>query len=391
MDEPPYKGLVVVELARVLAGPWIGQTLSDLGATVIKVESPNGDETRAWGPPFVKDYRGESVDSAYFHSCNRGKRSIVADLKTKAGQKIVRDLAANADVFIENFKVGGLQKYGLDYASLSELFPKLIYCSVSGFGQTGPYALRPGYDFLSQALSGIMDLTGAPDGDPQKIGVAFADIFTALYGLIGIQAALSARAKSGKGQMIDVCLLDSMVGVLANQGMNHLVGGTNPTRMGNAHPNICPYQTFNTKDAQLVIAVGNDRQFASLCKTLNLPKISADPRYLTNPLRVLNRETLCDTLQSALDEKFRGDILSALETAGVPAAPINSVADVFNDPQVQHRSLKMDIPAEWAKDGIIPGIRLPLVFSQSTIDCARPSPRLDEHRHQILRDLYDAD
>src|SRR5262249_27169623 len=264
----PLDGLRVVELARILAGPWIGQTLADLGADVIKVEAPEGDDTRRWGPPFVHGPNGESLDSGYFHSCNRGKRSLVADFRTLEGQAIVRQLAQSSDVLLENFKVGGLAKYGLDYASLAALNPRLIYCSVTGFGQSGPYAHRPGYDFIIQGMGGIMDLTGEPEGAPQKIGVAFADIFTGTYGAIAVLAALRQRDQTGRGQHIDLALLDSMVGLLANQSLNYLVSGQVPHRMGNAHPNIVPYQTFAVRDGYAIVAVGNDTQFTRLCEYL---------------------------------------------------------------------------------------------------------------------------
>ena len=388
MSEKPYEGLFVVELARVLAGPWIGQTLADLGANVIKIESPDGDDTRKWGPPFLHDSNGQQADAAYFHSCNRGKRSIVADLKSESGRKLVFDLIAKADVFIENFKVGGLRQYGLDYATVSVRHPRLIYCSVSGFGQSGPYAHRPGYDFLSQAMGGIMDLTGDAGGDPQKIGVAFADIFTGLYGLVGVQSALAQRERSGEGQLVDVSLLDSMVGVLANQAMNYLVGGTTPRRIGNVHPNISPYQSFATADAEIVIAVGNNRQFAKLCEVLALTEFSDDARFSSNAKRVQNRAALVEALQAVFTKWPREKLLDALVEAGVPAAPINSLEDVFNDPQIHHREMQLEIPTNWAAGGSIPGIRTPIVFSDSVMDCCRPSPRLDEHRVEILEELY---
>lgn len=390
MSEAPYKNLVVIELARVLAGPWIGQVLADLGATVIKVESPDGDETRRWGPPFLRDRNGLQADAAYFHACNRGKRSIVADLKSESGRKLVCDLVARADVLIENFKVGGLRQFGLDYATLSARHPQLIYCSISGFGQDGPYAQRSGYDFLSQAMSGIMDLTGEADGEPQKMGVAFADIFTGLYGLVGVQAALAQRERTGTGQHIDVSLLDSMVGVLANQAMNYLVSGTPPRRMGNVHPNICPYQTFATADEQVVIAVGNHDQFLKLCKVLGREEVGTDARYASNELRVANRDSLCAALQSAFIEWPRAKLLDSLANAGVPAAPINSLAEVFADPQVQHRAMQLLIPSGWAENGSIPGIRTPINFSAADLDCSRSAPRLDEHRESILAELYGA-
>ncbi len=261
-DAPPLAGIRVIELARVLAGPWAGQMLADLGADVIKVERPGtGDETREWGPPFVATVEGAQPESAYFHCCNRGKRSIVVDFTTSRGQEILRRLAGTADVLIENYKVGALAKYGLDYASLAALNPRLVYCSITGFGQDGPYAARPGYDFMIQGLGGIMDLTGSPDGEPHKIGVAFADIFTGVYAVVGIQAALAVRERTGTGQHVDMALLDTQVGVLANQAMNYLISGRSPRRLGNAHPNIVPYQTFAVADGHIILAVGNDAQF----------------------------------------------------------------------------------------------------------------------------------
>ena len=284
MAETALAGLKVVELARILAGPWIGQTLADLGAEVIKVESPEGDVTREWGPPWI-DVEGER-SAAYFHACNRGKRSIVVDFSTAEGQETIRRLVAGADVLIENFKVGGLKKYGLDYESLAAINPRLVYCSVTGFGQDGPYASRAGYDFMIQGMSGIMDLTGAPDGEPQKIGVAFADIFTGVYGVVAIQAALLQRERTGRGQHIDMALLDTMTGVLANQAMNFLASGIAPKRLGNAHPNIAPYQTFAVADGHLIVAVGNDQQFSRFCKVLGLDELPADPHFATNRARV---------------------------------------------------------------------------------------------------------
>ncbi len=275
--EAPYAGLRVLELARVLAGPWIGQTLADLGAQVIKIESPDGDETRRWGPPFVTNADGSPADAAYFHSCNRGKESLVLDFRKTADREQVVRLAREADVVIENFKVGGLEKYGLDYASLAALNPALVYCSISGFGQDGRYANRPGYDFVAQAMSGLMDITGEPGRAPQKVGVAVSDIVTGLYGLIGIQAALAERARSGRGQRVDVALLDATIGILANQVMNRLIGNLTPTRMGNAHPNITPYQEFRTADGFIVVAVGNDAQFRCLCQALGCAALADDP------------------------------------------------------------------------------------------------------------------
>ena len=288
MGETPLAGLKVIELARVLAGPWAGQTLADLGADVIKVESAAGDDTRTWGPPFV-EYADGTHDAAYYHATNRGKRTVTADFSTPAGQQLVRDLIADADVVIENFKVGGLAKFGLDYAALSAINPRLVFCSITGFGQDGPYAPRAGYDFIIQGLSGIMDLTGEPDGSPQKIGVAFADIMTGLYSVIAIQAALAARDRTGRGQYIDMALFDVMVGVLGNQALNYLVTGVSPKRMGNAHPNLTPYAVYPTADGWFILAVGNDGQFARFCAVTGIPELAADARFIGNAARLENR------------------------------------------------------------------------------------------------------
>lgn len=372
----PLQGLRVLELARVLAGPWIGQTLADLGAEVIKVESPEGDETRSWGPPFIE--RGGERAAAYFHACNRGKRSIALDFTCAEDLETVRALAARADVLVENFKTGGLARYGLDYASLSAVNPRLVYCSVTGFGQDGPYAARPGYDFVVQAMGGIMDLTGEPDGPPQKTGVAFADIFTGLYGVIAIQAALAARERSGRGQHVDMALFDSMAGVLANQAMNHFAGGR-PGRMGNAHPNIVPYQAFAARDGWLVIACGNDRQFKRLCELLS-PGLAADPRFSSNALRVENRAVLVPLLAAEIAARSRAALLADCAAKGVPAGPVNTVAGVFADPQIVHRGMQINA-------GGVPGLRTPVKFSESALVVDRPSPRLDEHRAEILAEL----
>ncbi len=371
-------GLRVVELARILAGPWAGQTLADLGADVIKVESPEGDDTRRWGPPFI-DSGGEQA-AAYFHACNRGKRSITADLRTEQGVDLVRQLAAQADVLLENFKVGGLAKYGLDYQSLKAINPRLIYCSITGFGQTGPYRDRAGYDFLIQGMAGIMDLTGEPDGAPQKIGVAFTDIFTGLYSVIAIQAALAQRQRTGLGQHIDMALLDTSVGVLANQAMNYLATGVSPRRLGNAHPNIAPYQTLRVADGHFILAVGNDGQFARLCAVLGLDGLARDERFATNAARVANRAALTAALEAMTIAWQRDALLAALERQGVPAGPINSVAEVFADPQVDSRAMRI------AADGI-PGVRTPITMSASELALGTRSPRLDEHRAEILAEL----
>ena len=349
----PLEGLKVIELARILAGPWAGQTLADLGADVIKVESPEGDDTRTWGPPFIED--GGEKSAAYFHACNRGKRSIVADFRTPEGVELVRALIRDADVVIENFKVGGLAKYGLDYESLKAINPRLVYCSITGFGQTGPYRERAGYDFLIQGMAGIMDLTGDPAGEPQKIGVAFADIFTGVYASTAILAALRGREVSGEGAHIDMALLDTQVAVLANQAMNYLVSGTPPTRLGNAHPNIAPYQTFAVADGHLIVAVGNDGQFRKLCGLLGLDAVAQDPRFASNADRVGHRDALAAALAPAFLLRERDELLTTFAAAGVPAGPINNVADVFADPQVVARGLRIEASG-------VPGVASPIVI-----------------------------
>ena len=316
MATGPLSGIRVLELARILAGPWAGQTLADLGADVIKVESPTGDDTRQWGPPYIDRGNGQS-EAAYFHACNRGKRSVVVDFTTPSGQQKIEELAKEADVVLENFKVGGLEKYGLDYDSLSRQNPRLIYCSITGFGQTGPYAHRPGYDFIIQGMSGLMDLTGDPAGEPQKVGVAFADVFTGLYAVIGIQAALLDRARTGKGQQLDIALLDCMVGVLANQGLNYLASGESPRRLGNVHPNVAPYEVLPTSDGWFILAVGNDAQFARLCTVLRLGALETDERFKTNALRISNREEMSMLISAATSTWSQADILAALEAATV--------------------------------------------------------------------------
>lgn len=370
----PLKGLRVVELARILAGPWIGQTLADLGAEVIKVEAPEGDDTRRWGPPFMERARpegGVETVAAYFHAANRGKTSITCDFGNPDDLARLRDLIATADVVVENFKVGGLRKFGLDYEALAAANPRLIYASVTGFGQDGPRATQPGYDFLIQGMCGIMDLTGEPGAEPQKVGVAWIDIFTGLYGVIGIQAALAERERSGLGQRVDLSLLDVGVAVLANQAMNYLVGGTVPSRLGNAHPNIVPYQVFPAADGHVIVACGNDRQFAGLCRALALGPLATDTAYATNPARVTNRAVLCPLIAAATSARSRADIIAALEREGVPVGPINSVADALAEPQVIARGLRI------APEGI-PGLRTPIAFSRSALVLDRAAPMLGQ-------------
>ena len=363
--ERPLAGLKVLELARVLAGPWIGQTLADLGADVVKVESPEGDETRGWGPPFAPDGA-----AAYFHAANRNKRSIVLDFRDPDDAALARRLAAGADVVLENFKLGGLAKFGLDYPSVAAANPAVVYCSITGFGQTGPYAARPGYDFIIQAMGGIMDLTGAPEGEPQKPGVAHADLFTGLYGVIAVQAALLLRARTGRGQWIDLALFDVQLAALANQAANWLIGGRLPRRMGNAHPNLAPYQVFEAADGPLVLACGNDAQFARLCAALGLD-LAQDPRFARNRGRVENRAALVAALAPALAALPRAQALAALEAAGVPAGPINTVAEAFADPQAEARGLVQDIGGSRAP-------RSPLRFSEAELAADRPPPGLDQ-------------
>jgi len=370
----PLSGLKVVELARILAGPWAGQTLADLGADVIKVESPDGDDTRKWGPPFI-DHDGEK-SAAYFHSCNRGKQSTCVDFRTEAGQETVRDLVRDADILIENFKVGGLAKYGLDYAGLSAINPGLIYCSITGFGQTGPYAHRAGYDFTIQGMSGLMSITGEPDGQPQKVGVAVTDIFTGMYSVTAILAALHQRGSTGMGQHIDISLLDTAVAITANQAMNYLSNGTPPTRIGNAHPNLTPYQVFDCADGWIIIATGNDGQYGRLCTILGLEDMIDDPLFATNAVRITNRADMTRRLTEATQRLTKSELLDACESQGVPAGPINDLAEVFADPQVIHRGVKADI------DGI-PTVRAPFNFSSGVLETRSASPKLDEHGDEI--------
>ncbi|TNJ44390.1 CaiB/BaiF CoA-transferase family protein [Phaeobacter sp. B1627] len=363
----PLQGLKVVELARILAGPWIGQSLADLGADVVKVESPEGDDTRRWGPPFIE--RDGDSTAAYYYAANRGKHCVTADFRTDKGQAQVRDLVAGADILIENFKVGGLKKYGLDYESLRLINPRLIYCSVTGFGQDGPYASRAGYDFLLQGMSGLMSVTGAPDGEPQKVGVAITDIVTGLYGTIGILAAVEQRHRTGLGQHIDMSLLDCATAMLANQNMNYLTTGTSPTRMGNEHPNISPYQVMAVRDGHVILAVGNDGQFTRLCDVLNLGGVKTDPRFQSNQLRVANRDDLTPMLGAALAQWEQAALLAALEEATVPAGPINSIGQAFDDPQTIHRGMQI------SPEGV-PGVRGPWVFSEAELALERSAPVL---------------
>ncbi|KAA0576960.1 CoA transferase [Azospirillum sp. B21] len=379
----PLSHIRVLELSRVLAGPWSAQTLADLGADVIKVERPGaGDDTRAWGPPWAGD------QSAYFLSTNRGKRSITIDFERPEGQELVRKLAAQADVVIENFKVGGLVKYGLDYDSLKAVNPRLVYCSITGFGQTGPYRNRAGYDFMIQGMGGLMSITGQPDGEPGggpvKVGVAVTDIFTGLYATIGIMGALAHRDRTGEGQQVDLALLDVQVAVLANQAMNCLVGGKAPQRLGNAHPNIVPYQAFATRDGYIILAVGNDGQFAKFCTVAGRPELAKDERYATNPARVANRKELVALLEELIRTRDSHDWLDALEQVGVPCGPINDLTAVFEDPQVKARNIHQDLPHP--TQGSVPTVASPIRYSGTPLVHDTAPPTLGQHTDAVLAD-----
>jgi crotonobetainyl-CoA:carnitine CoA-transferase CaiB-like acyl-CoA transferase len=381
--KPPLTGIRVIELARVLAGPWAGQMLADLGADVIKVENPDGgDDTRQWGPPFVEGADGENLSAAYYHSANRGKRSVTADLKSEEGQALVRRLVATADVVIENFKLGGLVKYGLDYESLCKINPKLVYCSITGFGQTGPYANLAGYDYIVQGMSGFMSITGEPDGQPMKAGVAIADIFTGIYAVSAIEAALIHALKTGEGQLVDMALLDVQSAVLANQNMNYLISGAAPQRLGNAHPNISPYEVVPAADGYLILAIGNDGQFRRLCTILG---IAEDERFAINKSRVDHRDDVRRTVIAETQKWQKADLLRACEQNAVPAGAINTIEEMFADPQIQARGLRIDLPD--AAGTVIPGVRTPVVLSQTPLRYERPSPRLGEHQEEVLAEL----
>ena len=386
MPSPPLAGIRVIELARILAGPWAGQLLADLGADVIKVENPDGgDDTRKWGPPFVTGQDGENLSAAYYHSTNRGKRSVAVDFSTLEGAEIVRKLIATADVVIENFKLGGLKKYGLDYESLKAINPRLVYCSITGFGQSGPYAPRAGYDFIIQGIGGLMSITGEVGGEPQKVGVAVSDIFTGLYSVIAIQAALRHAEKTGEGQHIDMALLDTQVSILGNQNLNYLVSGNVPVQMGNAHMNISPYEVLPVRDGFMILAVGNDGQFQRFCKVVGLDHLAIDPDFSTNPARVTNRVRLREIIVATLAEWDRDVLLAGLEKAAVPASPINDIAQMFADPQVVARGMRMDI--DDGHGNALPSVRAPMLMSATPPVYQRASPRLGEHTQEILAEL----
>jgi crotonobetainyl-CoA:carnitine CoA-transferase CaiB-like acyl-CoA transferase len=387
---PPLAGIKVLELARVLAGPWAGQLLADLGADVIKIERPGtGDDTRAWGPPFVEGKNGENISSAYYHAINRNKRSVTVDFKKKEDHALLLAMAREADVLIENYKVGDLKKYGLDYESLKKINPRLVYCSVTGFGQDGPYAHRPGYDFVVQGMSGIMDITGEADGMPQKPGVAFADVFTGVYSALAIEAALLARHRTGEGQYIDMALLDVQTSVLANQALYYLVSGTPPRRLGNEHATVVPFGVFPASDGHIIITGGNDGQFRGMCTVLGIPEVADDARFKTNAVRVANRPALRDILFTETAKHPRAKLAADLEKAGVPVGPINDIAGAFADPQIKHRKMRVDLDED-VKGGVkIPGVRTPITMSETPLRYDRPSPRLGSD-DEIVREAVRA-
>jgi formyl-CoA transferase len=386
----PLSHLTILDLSRVLAGPWCTQLLADLGATVIKIERPGGgDDTRAWGPPFLKDAVGrDTSEAAYYLACNRGKLSVAVDFTRPEGRRIVRDLALQADVLVENFKVGGLAKYGLDYASISAVNPRLVYASITGFGQDGPYADRAGYDFIIQGMSGFMSVTGErddlPGGGPQKAGVAITDLMTGMYAAVAILAALAHRDRTGEGQWLDLALLDSAVAMMAVMGMNHLVSGTPPGRAGNAHLNIVPYQVFACADGHLIVAVGNDSQFVKFCEISGHPEWARDERFARNENRVRNRAILVPMVAQVVAQRTQHDWLTALEEVGVPCGPINKLDQVFADPQLQARGMKFDLPHALA--GSVPQVNAPVKMSGTPLKPDRPPPLLAEHTLQVLRE-----
>ncbi|WP_019143082.1 CaiB/BaiF CoA transferase family protein [Noviherbaspirillum massiliense] len=381
----------VLDLTRVLAGPWACQILADLGAEVIKIERPgSGDDTRAWGPPYLKDSDGKDTrESAYFLSANRGKKSVTLDISKPEGQAIIRKLAAESDVFIENYKVGDMARYGLSYKDLKELNPRLVYCSVTGFGQDGPMSGFAGYDFIIQGMGGLMSITGErddlPGGGPQKLGVAFSDLMTGMYSTVAILSALENRHQSGQGQYIDMALLDVQVAAMANMNMNYLVSGAIPKRQGNAHANIVPYQVFRSKDGHLVLAVGNDRQFAKFCDIAGCPELAKDERFATNANRVRNREILVPLLQEVLLQRTTQEWVAPLETAGVPSGPINNIAQTFEHPQVKHRKMHVDLPHP--QSGTVPSVANPIKFSATPITYRSAPPMLGQHTQDVLSTL----
>jgi len=393
----PLAGIRILDLSRVLAGPWCSQLLADLGAEVIKIERPGaGDETRAWGPPYLRDGDGnDTSEAAYYCAVNRNKKSLTVDLATESGQRIVRELAAKSDVLLENYKVGGLDKYGLHYASLAKANPRLVYCSITGFGQNGPWADRPGYDFIIQGIGGLMSVTGEadgrPGGGPQKVGVALVDILTGLYAANAVQAALLERERSGYGQHIDLALLDTEVASLANLALNYLSTGISPKRMGNAHPNIAPYQVLPAADGHFIVAVGNDGQFRRMCEVMEVAALATDPRFSTNADRVRNRAALDPLLEERSGRRGKHDWLAALEAAGVPCGPINDIGEAFAEPQIAARQMVVELPHPTAGTAKLVGN--PIKLSRTPVEYRSAPPLLGEHSDTVLRDIlgYDAD
>jgi len=385
MDKP-LEGIRVLDLSRILAGPWCSQHLADLGADVIKVEHPErGDDTRGWGPPYLEG----TQEAAYYLAANRGKRSIAVDIAQQEGQALIRELVASCDVVLENFKVGGLKRYGLDYESLKQVRPDLVYCSITGFGQNGPYAKRAGYDFLLQGMGGLMDITGRPDdepgGEPMKVGVAVVDLFTGMYAATSILSALLGRNRTGEGAWIDLALMDVQVSMLANQAMNFLTSGQSPTRLGNSHPNIVPYQAFATEDGHIILAVGNDGQFKRFCEVAGMPLLASDERFATNRSRVQNRKLLVPQIERLICAKPTSYWLESLEREGVPCGPINTIEQVFSDPQIQHRGMKMHMPHPQA--GKVNLVSNPIRFNDQPLNAAALPPRLGEHTQAVLSEL----
>ena len=386
--EMALSGIKVLDLSRILAGPSATQLLGDLGADVVKVEKPgDGDDTRKWGPPYIRDSSGQQTgESAYYLSANRNKRSIAIDISTAEGQELIHQLIEKADVMIENYKVGGLAKFGLAYEQLQQKYPALVYCSVTGFGQTGPYARRPGYDFLIQAMGGIMSLTGEPEGQPMKAGVGIADVMTGMYAAVGVLAALRHRQATGLGQHIDISLLDTQIAWLVNAGTNYLADKKVPERLGNGHPNIVPYQVFSTMDSPMVLAVGNDAQFQRFCSVAGLADLASDVRYAGNVQRIENRVALCALIDAQLQTQPRAYWLDALDTVGVPCGPVNNLADVFEDPHVKARGAELRMPCEWAEGGEVGLLSNPLRMSLTPPSYRRAPPRINEHEVDVLAD-----
>jgi crotonobetainyl-CoA:carnitine CoA-transferase CaiB-like acyl-CoA transferase len=391
----PLAHIRVLDLSRVLAAPWTGQNLADLGAEVIKVERPGkGDDSRAFGPPWLKDSAGnDTAESAYYAAANRGKKSITLDISRPEGQRIIRDLAARSDVLLENYKYGDLARYGLGYEDLQAINSRLIYCSVTGFGQTGPYRERPGYDFMIQGMGGLMSITGERDGlpgaGPQRVGVPIVDIMTGMYATISVCAAIAHRAETGVGQHLDLALFDTQVAFLANQSMNYLATGEVPGRLGNAHPNIVPYQTFRTADGDIILACGNDNLFGKFCQVAGCPELVRDERFATNAKRVENREVITELLAEVFARRTTREWVDTLESAGVPNGPINTIRQVFEEPQAVARGLRFDLPHPTA--GSVPLVASPMRFSATPLEQKLPPPTLGQHTDEILRDVLGLD